>query len=143
MTYPIFQYLSVILIYGISPIINKYVLAHIKSESFMVIGGFVGLMSAILFSFVRKNNIIMDIAKMNKHKHVYLLIFLSSFILSIIVNYNYLALLNVEPAYRVTSISSCYPMITAILGYLFLSEHVSIKHLIGVFLIMAGVYMLS
>ena len=100
-------------------------------------------MSAILFSFVRKNNIIMDIAKMNKHKHVYLLIFLSSFILSIIVNYNYLALLNVEPAYRVTSISSCYPMITAILGYLFLSEHVSIKHLIGVFLIMAGVYMLS
>lgn len=143
MTYLILQYLSVILIYGISPIINKYVLAQIKAESFMVIGGFVGLMSAILFSFVRKNNIIMDIAKMNKHKHVYLLIFLSSFILSIIVNYNYLALLNVEPAYRVTSITSCYPMITAILGYLFLSEHVSIKHLIGVFLIMAGVYMLS
>ncbi len=143
MTYLILQYLSVILIYGVSPIINKYVLAHIKSESFMVIGGFVGLMSAILFSFVRKNNIIMDIAKMNKHKHVYLLIFLSSFILSIIVNYNYLELLNIEPAYRVTSITSFYPLITAILGYLFLSEQVSMKHLLGVVLIIAGVYMLS
>jgi drug/metabolite transporter (DMT)-like permease len=109
----------------------------------MVIGGFVGLMSAILFSFVRKNNIIMDIAKMNKHKHVYLLIFLSSFILSIIVNYNYLELLNIEPAYRVTSITSLYPLITAILGYLFLSEQVSMKHLFGVLLIIAGVCMLS
>ena len=143
MTYLILQYLSVILIYGVSPIINKYILAHIKSESFMVIGGFVGLMSAILFSFVRKNNIIMDIAKMNKHKHVYLLIFLSSFILSIIVNYNYLELLNIEPAYRVTSITSLYPLITAILGYLFLSEQVSMKHLFGVVLIIAGVCMLS
>lgn len=143
MTYLILQYLSVILIYGISPIINKYVLAHIKPESFMVIGGFVGLMSAIIFSFVRKNKLIMDIANMNKHKHVYLLIFLSSFILSIIVNYNYLELLNVEPAYRVTSVTSCYPLITAILGYLFLSEQVSFKHFLGVVLIIAGVYMLS
>jgi drug/metabolite transporter (DMT)-like permease len=117
--------------------------AHIKSESFMVIGGFVGLMSATLFSFIRKNNIIMDIAKMNKHKHVYLLIFLSSFILSIIVNYNYLELLNIEPAYRVTSITSLYPLISAILGYLFLSEQVSMKHLFGVLLIIAGVCMLS
>lgn len=143
MTYLILQYLSVILIYGISPIINKYVLEHIKPESFMVIGGFVGLISAIIFSFIRKNKLILDIANMNKHKHVYLLIFLSSFILSIIVNYNYLELLNVEPAYRVTSVTSCYPLITAILGYLFLSEHVSIKHLTGVFFIMTGVCMLS
>ena len=143
MTYLILQYLSVILIYGISPIINKYVLEHIKPESFMVIGGFVGLISAIIFSFIRKNKLILDIANMNKHKHVYLLIFLSSFILSIIVNYNYLGLLNIEPAYRVTSVTSCYPLITAILGYLFLSEHVSIKHLTGVFFIMTGVCMLS
>ena len=143
MTYLILQYLSVILIYGISPIINKYVLAHIKPESFMVIGGVVGLISAIIFSFVRKNKLILDIANMNKHKHVYLLIFLSSFILSIIVNYNYLGLLNVEPAYKVTSVTSCYPLITAILGYLFLSEQVSIKHLTGVFFIMTGVCMLA
>jgi|LakMenEpi03Aug12_release.lakeMendotaPanAssembly.Ray.scaffolds.fasta_scaffold883314_2 drug/metabolite transporter (DMT)-like permease len=143
MTYLILQYLSVILIYGISPIINKYVLAHIKPESFMVIGGVVSVISAIIFSFIRKNKLILDIANMNKHKHVYLLIFLSSFILSIIVNYNYLELLNVEPAYRVTSVTSCYPLITAILGYLFLSEQVSIKHLTGVFFIMTGVCMLS
>ena len=143
MTYLILQYLSVILIYGISPIINKYILAHIKIESFMVIAGFVGLTAAIIFSFIQKNNILIDIEKMNKHKHVYLLIFLTSFILSIIVNYNYLGLLNIEPAYRVTSVTSCYPLITAILGYLFLSEHVSIKHLTGVFFIMTGVCMLS
>lgn len=143
MTYLIIQYLSVILIYGISPIINKYILAHIKIESFMVIAGFVGLTAAIIFSFIRKNNIMLDIEKMNKHKHVYLLIFLTSFILSIIVNYNYLGLLNVEPAYRVTSVTSCYPLITALLGYLFLSEKVSIKHLTGVFFIMTGVCMLA
>lgn len=143
MTYLILQYLSVILIYGISPIINKYILAHIKIESFMVIAGFVGLTAAIIFSFIRKNNILIDIEKMNKHKHVYLLIFLTSFILSIIVNYNYLGLLNVEPAYKVTSVTSCYPLITAILGYLFLSEQVSIKHLTGVFFIMTGVCMLA
>ena len=109
----------------------------------MVIGGFIGLLSAIIFSFLRNNKIMLDIEKMNKNQHVYLLIFLTSFILSIIVNYNYLALLNVEPAYRVTSITSCYPLITAVLGYLFLSEKVSIKHVFGVLLIMSGVYMLS
>ena len=143
MSYIILQYASVILIYGILPIINKYILAHIKIESFMVIAGFFGLISASLFSFLRKNKIMLDIEKMNKHKHVYFLIFTQSFILSIIVKYNYLGLLNVEPAYKVTSVISCYPLITALLGYLFLHEHVSIKHLVGVVFIMAGVYILS
>ena len=71
MSYIILQYASVILIYGILPIINKYILAHIKIESFMVIAGFFGLISASLFSFLRKNKIMLDIEKMNKHNHLF------------------------------------------------------------------------
>ena len=140
MTQTLFQYTLIIFIFATSPIINKHIIKYIKTESYLVFVYLAGLLSVSIFLFLRNTNIIDDIHKLNQNKHLYVLLFYSAISVSIIANYTYLNLLKHEPAYKVASITSCYPILTALIGYLFLHEHVTARHFAGVILIVAGIY---
>jgi drug/metabolite transporter (DMT)-like permease len=140
MTQTLFQYMLIIFIFATSPIINKHILKYINTDSYLVFIYLAGLFAVSIFLFLRKTNLFDDIHKLNQNKHLYFLLFYSAISVSIIANYAYLSLLKHEPAYKVASITSCYPILTALVGYLFLNEHVTAKHFAGVLLIVAGMY---
>jgi len=135
--------LLIVLIFGSIPIVTKYILRYIQVESFIIFSyiiffGFVLLYVAI----VGHDDIYLDIVTMNKKWFLYplLLLCVAS---SITTSYLYNKLLENNKAYLVAAITSVYPAIAVILGYLVLSETITFTHILGVFMCILGVFLLA
>ena len=83
-----------------------------------------------------------DLVNINKKRILYplLLLCVAS---SIITYYLYNKLLQTNKAYLVAAITSVYPVIAVILGYLVLNETITFPHIIGVFMCIFGVFILT
>ena len=136
--------LIVVLIFGSVPIVNKYILRHIQVESFIVFS------SVVYFGFVLMYVTIMghekvysDFVTLTEKTHLFPLILISAVCSFIVASYLYNQLLKNNKAYTVAAITSVYPAIAVILGYLVLNETITLSHIIGVFMCIFGVFMLS
>ena len=135
--------LIIVLIFGSIPIVTKYILQHIQLESFIVISYVVYFGLVILYLMVMGHeDIYADLVTMNKKKLLYPLLLLCV-ISSIITTYLYNKLIKNYKAYLVAAITSVYPAIVVILGYLLLNETITFSHIIGVFMCIFGVFMLT
>ena len=135
--------LIIVLIFGSIPIVTKYILQHIQLESFIVISYVVYFGLVLLYLMVMGHeDIYADLVKMNKKKLLYPLLLLCV-ISSIITTYLYNKLIKNYKAYLVAAITSVYPAIVVILGYLLLNETITFSHIIGVFMCIFGVFMLT
>lgn len=134
------EYVIVLLLFGIRPILYKYILPYIQVESLLLISGlFYVLLVSIYILFMSPSSKIMnDIRLMNKQKGLYFIL-LCTALMGLIGTYFYLYLLKDSPAFLVTSLIATYPLITTIAGYIFLNEVASFTQLIGVITIIAGV----
>ena len=135
--------LIIVLIFGSIPIVTKYILQHIQLESFIVISYVVYFGLVLLYLMVMGHeDIYADLVTMNKKKLLYPLLLLCV-ISSIITTYLYNKLIKNYKAYLVAAITSVYPAIVVILGFLLLNETITFSHIIGVFMCIFGVFMLT
>ena len=135
--------LIIVLVFGSIPILTKYILQHIQLESFIVISYVVYFGLVLLYLTVMGyQDIYADLVNINKKRILYplLLLCVAS---SIITYYLYNKLLQTNKAYLVAAITSVYPVIAVILGYLVLNETITFPHIIGVFMCIFGVFILT
>ena len=79
------------LIFGISPVINKYFLTFISVEGIILFSGlFYSLFILLYLLFFYQDNITKDFHVLNQNKHLYVLLGLSAFFIFIVANYFYL-----------------------------------------------------
>ena len=135
--------LIIVLIFGSIPILTKYILQHIRVESFIVFSYIVYFGLVLLYvTIMGYEDIYSDLMIMNKKGFLYPLVLLCV-ASSIITSYLYNKLLQTNKAYLVAAITSVYPAIAVILGYLILNETITVSHIIGVFMCIFGVFMLT
>jgi drug/metabolite transporter (DMT)-like permease len=121
----------------------KYIVPYISAESIILIAGiFYAILALLYIPFSARSNVMKDLQVMNKNKILYGWL-LGTAILSLISTYFYLNILKDSSAFLVTAWLSVYPIITALVGYLFLNEAVSFTQLIGIVVIVIGIMILN
>ena len=136
-------YLSLIIIWGLNPIYYKILLNDINYETLLLLVSFIyfiGLLFYIIISKKRCNIIKNDIRFFNKK---ILLIILILGISLLIAQFLYLYVIKNDKLHISTIISSCYPIITIIIAYLFFKEKINIYRLIGILLVLLGLIILK
>ena len=139
-----FEYVIILLIFGIRPVLYKYILPYIQVESVILISGlFYALMASVYILFMTPPSKVMnDLRVMNKQKGLYFIL-LCTALMGLIATYLYLFLLKDSPAFVVTALIATYPLVTAATGYLFLNEVVTFTQLIGIVIIITGLVILN
>jgi drug/metabolite transporter (DMT)-like permease len=79
---------------------------------------------------------------MNKTPSLHIALWFTA-LLGLIATHFYLDLLKDSSAFLLTAVLSAYPLVTAVVGYLFLNEVVTRKQLIGMLVIIVGVMILN
>jgi len=137
------QYILIFLIFGIRPVLYKYIVPYIQVESIILISGLFYLMLAVFYIyFTKPTKLLQDVRTMNKTPNLYIWLWLTA-LLGLIATHFYLDLLKDSSAFLVTAVLSAYPLVTAAAGYLFLNEVITQKQLIGMFVIIVGVMILN
>jgi drug/metabolite transporter (DMT)-like permease len=139
------EYLIIFLIFGIRPVIYKYILPYIQVESVIVISGLLYAMLAmfyVLFINPSQSKLIVDVRIMNKNKGIYAWLLCTS-LLGLVATYFYLYLLKDTTAFLLTALLAAYPLVTALVGYLVLKEAVTLKQLVGSVIIIVGSMILN
>lgn len=143
MLFQYFEYILIFLIFGTRPVLYKYIVPYIQVESMILISGVFYLILAIFYVyFTKPTKLIQDIRLMNKTPSLHLALW-STALLGLIATHFYLDLLKDSSAFLLTAVLSAYPLVTAVVGYLFLNEVITRKQLIGMLVIIAGVMILN
>jgi uncharacterized membrane protein len=141
----LFECISVALIFGIVPLIEKFILSFITIESYLIFTVLCMLFFCLCYVLYTRNfDIIMkDINILNKNYHLYFVIFFTTFFMFVLGEYLYLYLIVKNKTYLVVCLIASYPIITSIIGHTFFKETLSVKNMTGVFLTTLGVIILS
>ena len=131
-------------IFGLTPILEKYILKSITIETMMILSGlFYGAFMAIYVFCCHGPHFMTDIRTMINQPSLFILIAISAFMVLIVANFLYLSVLRDHQASIVTAITAAYPFFTVVAGFLLFHEMISITHFIGILLITSGVFALN
>jgi len=138
-------YILVNLIWGIGPIINKYMMKNMDIITLMLINSVIYLLAVIAFAIIHRKIVIKDYNNMKNIKNYKVLLFiLVIFSLSLtLANYGYLFAINSSNTALATILTSLYPIITLIIGYRFLKEKITKLELVGFLLILCGIILIN
>jgi len=84
-----------------------------------------------------------DIVVLNSNPHLYIVIFVVTFFIFMVADYLYLRVIKNNHTFLGVGMTSIYPIITMLAGYVFLNEPFSYTHLAGLFVIVLGVVLLA
>lgn len=137
--------LLVALIFGLVPIIEKYVLSFIQVESLLVVSGIVYFVVVALYALLANRNeaLATDFRIMADKPLVAALVVLSAFLILIVANYLYLCVLQNNKTHLVTAVIASYPLVTAVVSYMFLNEVITGAHALGILAIVGGVFLVN
>jgi drug/metabolite transporter (DMT)-like permease len=137
-------YLFVNLIWGISPIFEKYLLRKINILSFIILGSGIQFIAALFLMLYYDNNLIIkDTEILLNDSNIIISIFLIT-ILLFISKYVYLYIVNHDKSIALVAIlTSLYPVLTLIFGYLYLNETITIEEFAGFILILFGILLVN
>lgn len=137
-------YLFVNVIWGISPIFEKYLLRKINILSFIILGSAIQFIAALLLmSYNDYDYIIKDTTVLLNDSNVIIGIFFIT-ILLFISKYVYLYIVNHDKSIALVAIlTSLYPVLTLIFGYLYLNETITIEEFVGFILILFGILLIN
>ena len=117
------------LIFGISPLIQKYVLKFITVQSYIILSSIIFYLLCLIYTLVfYKKEFLNDLNILNNNKYLYLLIFIFIniyiyfFDIYILANYYYLYIIKENTTFFVVAIISGYPIFTVFFGYLLYEE---------------------
>jgi len=137
-------YFIVNLIWGIAPLFDKYILQYIDILTLML---FVSLIHFLILLGIVLNSsnggFIKDCATIMNNKYIILVIIVATSLL-LMANYGYLyAVSNDKKVAIATLLTSLYPIVTLILGYLVLSESLTLLEAMGFVLIFSGISLVN
>jgi drug/metabolite transporter (DMT)-like permease len=137
-------YLFVNVIWGISPIFEKYLLRKINILSFIILGSAIQFIAALfLMSYNNYDYIIKDTNVLLNDSNVIIGLFFIT-ILLFISKYVYLYIVNHDKSIALVAIlTSLYPVLTLIFGYLYLNETITIEEFVGFILILFGILLIN
>lgn len=131
-------------IFGVCPLIEKHILKYIEIESFLILCAFLFFILALLYTIlVHQPKLIKDLDNLNKHTHIYGYILLFVILFYVLAGYIYLNMLHQHRMTHVTSIVATFPIITAIIAFLFLDEDINAMQMIGAMVAVTGVAILE
>lgn len=126
------------LLWGILPVVHKHVLGQIHPQMVLWISGVVYFAALVLYAAYNRKLLIKEWPKVKNSHLVWLTIvtLVCTFFASIIYYY----VLSKHDSNIVTALSYSSPFFTLLLAYMLLNETVSTLGLVGVMLIVVGVF---
>ena len=136
--------LVVIIIFGITPILEKHILSFIKYETLILINaGFISLFGIIYYLFFYHHNFNIEFSILKKNPYIFLLLAFIALFIYFIANIFYLSSIKDNKTHLVTAFIATYPIITLLIAYILLDESISLYNALGVILIAGGVVLLN
>ena len=136
--------LIVAAIFGLTPILEKYILKSITVETVMILSGlFYGIFMVIYVFCCHGPHFVKDLGIMMERPALWVLVPTSAFLILIIANFLYLSVLRDHKTYLATAITASYPFFTVLAGFLLFQEMITVTHFIGILLIASGIFALS
>lgn len=140
----LFNCFIIALIFGVTPIFEKHILSFIRTDSYIILNGFlVFLLSIFYYLFLYNHNILDEIIILNKNREVVALMILTVCLVYLLGNYLFFHTISLHKTHVVTALVATYPIITLLIAYLFLNEDITFYHSLGVFFIVGGVVLIN
>ncbi len=130
-------------IFGVSPIIHKYIFNNVPSltpQLLFIFGGIAYFLFTFVYAISKKQSIITNIKTIPLSMT---LLFLFGASLSFYANYLYFNIISKNPSHIVSSLIFISPIFTLILSYFLLKEEITITSIIGILLIVTGVIIVA
>jgi len=139
-----FECSVILLIFGLTPLLNKHILHHISTEGFVFFQVFISfLFIVVFFSFFFHEKIKSDLVTFGKKPYLYGYLIVTAFLVFVVADYFYLHVLkNHNPSIVVPVIAS-YPLITILYAYFFMKEPLNAIHFIGSAFVVTGLVLLN
>lgn len=135
--------LFIAFIFGVSPIIHKYIfntVPTITPQTLFIFGGMFYFIFTMLFALYEKETLIKHIKNIPLSV---ILIFVFGTAISFFANYLYFKIISKNASYLVSSLIFISPIFTLILSFLFLKEDITVNSVIGIILIVVGVILVA
>ena len=132
--------LVVSFIWGLIPIIDKFVLISVDPKIFILMFATLFFFCTLIFTFLNRNSILLHIKTVNKHN---LMLTFCSSLLAFVALLVYLFLLKDNDSHLVSAIAYSAPMFTLILAMLILKERPTLISIAGILLIIMGVWCIA
>jgi drug/metabolite transporter (DMT)-like permease len=131
-------------IWGLSPIFEKYLLRKINILSFIILGSGIQFLAALFLMLYYDNvHIVNDATILLNDSTIIMGIFFIT-ILLFISKYLYLYIVNNDKSIAIVAIlTSLYPVLTLIFGYMYLSETITGEEFLGFILILLGILLIN
>ena len=131
--------LFIAFLWGIQPVIHKYLLKRVNSITIMLISSIVYLIALLIkISFSQTYNLFLgDIGKLTARD--FLIICVTSLFTVFLANMIYYYILKDNETSIIVSLIYSAPVFTLLLSYLFLKEKIDLLGIIGILLIILGV----
>jgi len=132
-------YFIVNLIWGIAPLFDKYILQYIDILTLMLFVSIIHFFILLGIVLNRDTNFIQDCTTIMNNKYIILVIIFATSML-LMANYGYLYTVSNDKKVAIaTLLTSLYPIVTLILGYLVLNETLTTLEISGFILIFIGI----
>ena len=136
--------LVVAAIFGLTPLLNKYILRSLSVEGLMIGSAtFFGAFALAYGAFCCRDTLLVDYKMVTQKPFLLALVGLSAFLILVVANFLYLTVIRDHNTAVTTAITASYPLVTAIVGALFLNETISGPQAVGILLVVGGVFMLN
>lgn len=136
--------LIVACIFGICPLIEKYILNFINIETFITIcATFFFIIVFIYTIFSNQKKLLDDLTVMNNHHHLYALILMFVLLFYFAAHYIYLHVLHKHKPTHVTMVIATFPFITAIIAFLFFDEDINFIQMVSACIALIAIYYLE
>lgn len=139
--------LIVSFLYGVSPLLHKYVIDFhdINCYTMMLISSTVFFACSLMCCVLYKDVIKTDIDTLKSRTNILLLLVLSAFFSVFIANLLYFKVLQKAntKSYIVSALIFTSPLFTLLLSYLFIQEKIKLRAVLGVILVVLGIMVIS
>lgn len=139
--------LTISALYGISPLLHKYVIDsyNINSYTMMLISSTVFFACSLICYVFYKDIVKNDVKTLKTHTHILILLLLSAFFSVFIANLLYFKVLHKAntKSYIVSSLIFTSPLFTLLLSYLLIKESIKLTAVLGVILVVSGIVVIS
>lgn len=130
-------------IFGVSPIIHKYIFNTVPSmtpQLLFIFGGITYFLFTIVYALYEKQPLIDNIKNIPLST---IGLFLLGASMSFYANYLYFNIISKNASYLVSSLIFISPLFTLVLSYLLLNEQITLMSVLGVLLIVSGVIIVA